>query len=57
MPIPPVPQHCPSPVELDDLELLSSGALGDLDSFNQPGSPVTLELPEPVAAQIGRAHV
>jgi len=51
VPIPPVPQHCPSPVELDDLELLSSGALGDLDSFNQPGSPVTLELPEPVAAQ------
>ncbi len=51
VPTPPVPQHCPSPVELDDLELLSSGALGDLDAFNQPGSPVTLVLPEPLAAQ------
>jgi sulfate adenylyltransferase len=51
VPTPPVPQHCPSPVELDDLELLSSGALGDLDAFNQPGSPVTLALPEPLAAQ------
>ena len=31
VPTPPVPQHCPTPVELDDLELLTSGALGDLD--------------------------
>ena len=51
VPTPPVPQHCPTPVELDDLELLTSGALGDLTAFNQPGSPVTLTLPEPVAAQ------
>jgi sulfate adenylyltransferase len=51
VPTPPVPQHCPTPVELDDLELLASGALGGQDSFNQPGSPVTLSLPEPVAAQ------
>ena len=51
MPTPPVPQHCPTPVELDDLELLASEALGDLRSFNQPGSPVMLTLPELVAAQ------
>jgi sulfate adenylyltransferase len=51
VPTPPVPQHCPTPVELDDLELLVSGALGDLRSFNQPGSPVTLTLPEPVATE------
>ena len=51
MPTPPVPQHCPTPVELDDLELLTSGALGEPAAFNQPGSPVTLTLPEPVAAE------
>jgi sulfate adenylyltransferase len=51
VPTPPVPQHCPTPVELDDLELLTSGALGDDAAFNRPGSPVTLTLPEPVAAQ------
>jgi sulfate adenylyltransferase len=51
VPTPPVPQYCPTPVELDDLELLTSGALGDLTAFNRPGSPITLALPEPVAAQ------
>ncbi len=51
VPSPPVPQHCPTPVELDDLELLTSGALGDLTAFNQPGSPVTLTLPDAVAAE------
>lgn len=51
MSTPPVPQHCPTPVELDDLELLTSGALGELRAFNQPGSPVTLALPESVAAE------
>jgi sulfate adenylyltransferase len=50
VPSAPVPQFCPTPVELDDLELLVTGALGDLRSFNQDGSPVTLTLPEPVAA-------
>ena len=44
----PAPQHCPSPRELDDLELLGHGALAPLTGFNEPGSPVTLELPEPV---------
>ena len=51
MPTPPVPQHFPTPVELDDLELLTSGALGESAAFNEAGSPVTLTLPEPVAAQ------
>jgi len=51
VPTPPVPQHCPTPVELDDLELLTSGALGEPRAFNQPGSVVTLTLPEPVAAE------
>ncbi|GAA4673013.1 adenylyl-sulfate kinase [Nocardioides nanhaiensis] len=46
----PAPQHCPSPRELDDLELLGHGGLAPLTGFNEPGSPVTLELPEPVLA-------
>ena len=29
----PAPQHCPSPRELDDLELLLSGALAPLANF------------------------
>lgn len=48
--MPPVPQYCPTPRELDDLELLLSGALVPTVTFNEPGSPVTLELPEDVAA-------
>ena len=52
---PPVPQHCPSPRELDDLELLTSGALAPLDSFNRPGSPVTLALPADVLDAATRA--
>jgi sulfate adenylyltransferase len=39
-------QHCPTPTELDDLELLVSGAYAPLDRFNAPGSVVTLDLPE-----------
>ena len=42
----PVPQHCPTPRELADLELLTSGALAPLERFDEPGSPVTLTLPE-----------
>jgi sulfate adenylyltransferase len=38
----PVPQHCPSPRELDDLELLLSGALAPRASFDRE---LTLELP------------
>jgi sulfate adenylyltransferase len=47
----PTPQHCPSPRELADLELLVSGALAPLTGFNSPGSPVTLDLPDELAGQ------
>ncbi|WP_238473505.1 adenylyl-sulfate kinase [Nocardioides cavernaquae] len=47
----PVPQHCPTARELDDLELLLSGALAPLTSFNEPGSAVTLQLPEELVAR------
>lgn len=50
MPDQPVPQHCPTPTELDDLELLVTGALAPLTRFDEPGSPVTLELPDDVRA-------
>ncbi len=46
MPAPPVPQYCPTPRELDDLELLVTGALAPITAFNEPGSPVRLSLPE-----------
>ncbi len=39
-------QHCPTPTELDDLELLVSGAYAPLTRFNEPGSPITLDLPD-----------
>ncbi len=45
MPDAAVPQHCPTPRELDDLELLTSGALAPITRFNEPDSPVTLTLP------------
>src|SRR4051812_5846778 len=51
----PVPQHCPSPVELDDLDLLLSGAVPGVEGFNQPDSPLTLRLPEDVASQAAAA--
>jgi sulfate adenylyltransferase len=41
-------QHCPTARELDDLELLLSGALAPLTGFNEPGSAVTLQLPEEI---------
>jgi sulfate adenylyltransferase len=47
----PPPQHCPSPRELADLELLTGGALAPLAGFNEPGSPITLELPPELAGQ------
>lgn len=50
---PAVPQHCPSQRELDDLELLTSGALAPTAGFNEPGSPVTLDLPDDVLAAAG----
>jgi sulfate adenylyltransferase len=47
----PTPQHCPTPRELADLELLIGGALAPMTGFNQPGSPVTLDLPAELAGQ------
>jgi len=41
-----IPQYHPTPRELDDLELLVSGAFAPLTRFNEPGSAVTLELPD-----------
>ncbi|CUR55431.1 putative adenylylsulfate kinase [metagenome] len=38
-------QFCPTPRELDDLELLVTGALAPLTGFDEPGSPVTLTRP------------
>ena len=49
----PVPeQFCPSPRELDDLELLLNGALAPVSRFNEPGSPVTLTLPDGVTGDV-----
>ncbi|GAW48469.1 MULTISPECIES: adenylyl-sulfate kinase [unclassified Nocardioides] len=53
--MPAVPQFCPSPRELDDLELLVTGALVPTVVFNEPGSPVTLELPESIAELAAKA--
>jgi sulfate adenylyltransferase len=47
----PTPQHCPSPRELADLELLTAGALAPVTRFGEPGSAVTLDLPEELADQ------
>ncbi len=45
MPSSAAPQHHPTPRELDDLELLTIGALAPITRFNEPGSQVTLQLP------------
>jgi sulfate adenylyltransferase len=45
----PLPQHCPSPRELDDLELLLNGALAPRSRFDDPTDPrstLTLTLPD-----------
>jgi sulfate adenylyltransferase len=55
VPAAPLPQHCPTPRELDDLELLVHGALGPLDGFEGPGGLVTLQVPTDVAAAAQRA--
>jgi sulfate adenylyltransferase len=44
------PQHSPSPRELDDLELLSHGALAPVTGFEGPDGLVTLHVPADVAA-------
>ncbi|QWF21697.1 adenylyl-sulfate kinase [Nocardioides sp. LMS-CY] len=43
------PQYCPTPRELDDLELLAIGALAPTVAFGEADSPVTLTLPADVA--------
>ncbi|HEX6246579.1 MAG TPA: adenylyl-sulfate kinase, partial [Nocardioidaceae bacterium] len=47
---PALPQYSPAPRELDDLELLSHGALAPLTGFEGPGGLVTLHVPADVAA-------
>jgi sulfate adenylyltransferase len=51
VPTSPVPQHHPDARELDDLELLVTGALAPTRAFNEPGSPVTLTLPPELAGE------
>jgi sulfate adenylyltransferase len=47
----PTPQHCPTPRELADLELLTGGAFAPVTGFNEPGSPITLTLPDELRDQ------
>jgi sulfate adenylyltransferase len=47
----PTPQHCPTARELADLELLAGGAFAPVTAFNQPGSPITLDLPADLVGQ------
>jgi sulfate adenylyltransferase len=45
-------QHCPSPRELDDLELLTGGAFSPIEGYDEIGSPITLDLPAEVDAEL-----
>ncbi|GAA3828407.1 adenylyl-sulfate kinase [Nocardioides panacisoli] len=45
-------QHHPSARELDDLELLTGGAFHPTTGFNEPGSAVTLRLPDEIEAAL-----
>src|SRR4051794_16596329 len=49
-----LPQHCPTPRELDDLELLTHGAFG-LPGFEGEGGLITLAVPPDVAASAEEA--
>ena len=45
----PAPQYCPSPRELDDLELLLAGALAPRTTFDVSDPGITLALPAELA--------
>ncbi|GAB2974698.1 adenylyl-sulfate kinase [Nocardioides montaniterrae] len=45
-------QHCPTPRELDDLELLTGGALSPIEGYDELGSPVVLDLPAEVDTEL-----
>ncbi len=45
------PQYAPSPRELDDLELLSNGALMPVTGFEGPGGAVTLTVPRVIGEE------
>jgi len=45
-------QHCPQPKELDDLELLTGGALSPVEGYDELGSPVTIDLPAEADAEL-----
>ena len=45
----PAPQYCPTPRELDDLELLLSGALAPRANFDVSDPGITLALPTELA--------
>jgi len=53
---PPLPQHCPTQRELDDLELLTSGAADPIRGYNEPGSPLTLSLPDDLLTHLDEGH-
>ena len=53
--MPQIPQYCPSVRELDDLDLLVSGALAPQTGFEGEHGAITLVVPEEVAAQAEEA--
>lgn len=53
---PPLPQHCPTQRELDDLELLTSGAADPIRGYNEPGSPLTLSLPDELLTHLDEGN-
>jgi len=50
-----VPQFCPSPRELDDVELLGHGALAPLTGFEDAGGAITLAVPGEVGDRARQA--